>query len=193
MRGTRTFVVALVLASCGVAASAYPAAAQACDPNYGCDEPVADPADVLGTEETRPDPACTTSGEGTAGSRMSAVVAGVPAGTEVRLLLDGVEVGRETATSTTSDGRATVPFTFVMPAVGGPARVEAVGAGVAVECPPAGVSGVVGTRAPQQRGALPRTGMFVAAWVLLAIVLIAGGRGVLAGARHPRRAGRTGH
>jgi hypothetical protein len=185
----------LLFAGLAVVAYAPPTAAQECDPQYGCEERSNTGAfAVLGNEQTRPDPTCTTTGGATAGSRMGADVTNVPDGTEVRLLLDGVEVGRKQATPTRSDGLTTVAFSFVVPALERSARVEAVGAGLSAACPPIGVAGVAVTASPRPgsgSGSLPRTGMLVAAWALAGVILIAAGRVVVSGARHRQLRGRT--
>lgn len=147
------------------------------------------------TEPTAPTPSCSLSvTQAEAGASVTATVFDVPLGATVRLLFGGVEVGQGTASDTT-----TVPIAFNVPVVDpGEYLVTAVGDTFAVACGPE-VGGLftvladtIGTGGGG--GTLPRTGVYAALLVAVAVALLVVGRTALESSRRrQRRAARAGH
>lgn len=139
-----------------------------------------------------------TSGE--PGTRIEARVSDVPPGSTIRILFDGEEVGRGTATAGPSAFRgtvggqpgATVEIDFVVPDVGpGSYVVSAVGPNFTVEFDGFEVlasaeGGVTGSN--DGGGRLAFTGLNILLLALVALALIVGGRAIVKAARERRDA-----
>lgn len=119
---------------------------------------------------------------GQPGDEASATIRNLPPGGEVRLLFGGIDVG----------GTSTDRIDFTVPDLPpGTHLLTAVGVGFAVSCS-AGLDGVevlagTITRRPEGSGALPRTGVFVALLVAVAVALLLLGRALVGVARDRRR------
>jgi hypothetical protein len=131
--------------------------------------------------------------EGQAGAGVTATVAGVSSGTTVRVLFGGIEVGRA-ATPVQGQSGTALAIPFVIPEVSpGEYLVTAVGPDFTTTCATdVGVVSVLGatvTRGAQRGGgALPRTGIYVALFLVIALVLLLVGRALLESSRRRRRA-----
>ena len=166
----------MLFVSAGPAASA-PAQDPTCpaDQVYGCPPPD-DGVDVGGVTQQRPQ--CTaTPNAGTPGTRVEALVTDVPNGQTADLRFNGHTVASETAEATGSETTADVRTSFVVPATNaGTYSLVAVGPGFQADCSGFAVqAGDVGGGGGG-RGPLARTGMTVATWLVVAAVLIVGGR-----------------
>jgi hypothetical protein len=196
-------VVALVLAAvAAVGGVAATASAQTCDPNYGCDNPSTTAASTTSTPTTAPTegtPSCSLSASSaTPGSRVDVLVQSVPDGTSIDILFGGNVVAHGTAGASSAATKGSIGLSFTVPSVPpGSYPVEAVGAGVNLECGAGdgadgfGVLGTGGEQGGDQGrggGSLARTGIAVGVLVAVAIGLIVVGRVVLAGSRRRQRA-----
>ncbi len=162
-----------------------------------------DPYGGTTTTSTPPEvePTCrleVTAGE--VGAEVEVTVSNVPAGGTVRVLLDGTEEARATAPADGPDP-TTLVIPFTVPTLDpGDYLVTAVGAEFTLTCSPGdgrfevlaggavlgGASGLTG---------LPRTGVYAALFVVVALVLLLAGRVLLGASRrrrseHERRSGR---
>lgn len=147
---------------------------------------------------------------GQVGDPGSATVRNLPPGGEVRLLFGGIEVGSATAPLAAQSagapvrfngpalpaqaGTSTVRIDFVVPQVApGVYLVTAVGVGFAVSCH-AGLDGFEVLAGNITRpdsgglGTLPRTGIFIALLLALALVLLLVGRALVEASHERRRA-----
>lgn len=188
--------LSLGLALGGVAV-AGPASAQTgddCDPFYGCDPD--DPDDTV--EVT-----CTVTGEVfVAGDDGAVLVSGAPAGAAIAVTLDGTVVGNGTATA---DGDATIAFVVPEGTTPGSHTLFVQGAGFGADCGTIQVDAVL-SGTTEQGGAggdasgeavrgsggnrsLARTGIELATYLAVALVLlVVGHRLVLVARRRHRRA-----
>ena len=194
----------LVLPRSADAVPAAPMQAEECDDVYGCPT-----SSTTGSIQ----PICTISTKSaTPGTEITATISNIPVGTEVTLLFDGNQVGKEKATA---DGQgetalAAIPaaghlsvaapaqdasggavMTFVVPAnaaVGPGHTVVFTGAGFS--CDATGGDGftvVASTTANRGGGSLSNTGMNVAIYLAVALVLIVAGAQLVRAARRRRR------
>lgn len=130
---------------------------------------------------------------GPPGTAVTATVLNVPFGDTIRLLFGGTEVGRATAplAADATPGLTGVTIDFVVPEVAaGGYLVTAVGGTFTGECSPdAGLFDVLAATQSQGDGggALPRTGIYAALLVALALALVVAGRAVLAESRRRKR------
>jgi len=181
-------VAFLVVAA--VLLAAPPASAQDDDPYGG----------TTTTEAPQIVPACELGVTvGAPGVEALVTLTSVPSGATVRILLDGDEVARDTAPLQSESGAATatmeIPFT-VPELAPDTYTVTAVGADFTVVCEPQGTFGVLDAdeqRLPGVFGGvtgLPRTGIYVALLVVIALVLIVAGRTLLGASRRRREAER---
>lgn len=129
-----------------------------------------------------------TSGE--AGTAVTATVTNASAGSTVRILFGGTDVGRATAPA---GGRSTLRIPFVVPDVPpGSYLVTAVGVDFTAVCSP-GTGGLFEVLADAVArdagggGALPRTGIYVLLLLAIAAVLILVGRALIEESRRRRR------
>lgn len=130
---------------------------------------------------------------GPPGTAVTAVILNVTFGDTIRVLFGGTEVGRATAPQADESTAQVTSLTidFVVPQVAaGRYLVTAVGGTFTGECSPeAGLFDVLA--ATQSRGdgsgALPRTGVYAALLVALALALVVAGRAALAESRRRRR------
>ena len=182
-------MVGVVLATTVVAllgALALPAGAQ--DDPYGGTTTTA--GSVAGAQAT-----CDlTITEGQAGAGVTATVAGVASETTVRILFGGVEVGRAATPAQGQSGSA-LAIPFVVPDVSpGDYLVTAVGPDFTSTCETevGGLFSVLGGTLARGSGggggALPRTGIFVALFLVIALVLLLVGRALVEASRRRRRA-----
>ena len=196
---SRLAFAALGLALLAVVAA--PAAGAQEDP-YGSTTTTTSPGNGRGDIEAT----CTLNvDEGRSGDTVTATVNGVFLGETVRLFFDDLQVGITTApgvagastggpvvfngpalaaqqTPTTS-----VQITFtVPPAVAGTHIVTAVGDTFTCFCNPDGAFTVLGAKA--SKGTIPRTGVYVALFLVIAAVLLVVGRALLVAARRRRAA-----
>ncbi|MDQ3294664.1 MAG: hypothetical protein M3527_09495, partial [Actinomycetota bacterium] len=115
--------LALLLVATAVPLMAAGAAAQACDPAYGCFPP---------TTVTTPTPICTHNGDLVSGGEsLVATVTNAPAGVTLQITVAGVVSGSGT---TNASGQAGIPFTVPSGLGAGLHQVFAVGGGISVNC-----------------------------------------------------------
>ena len=144
--------------------------------------------------------------EGAPGDRVTATVNGVFLGEKVSIFFDSVEVGSTTAPDVVGSGTGSpvlfggvalpaqsavtsVQITFtVPPASPGTHIVTAVGDTFTCFCNPNGEFRVLAAKT--SKGAIPRTGVYVGLFLVIAVALLVVGRGLLAASR--RRHARTG-
>jgi hypothetical protein len=136
---------------------------------------------------------------GAPGVQALVTLTSVPAGATVRILLDGDEVARDTAPLQEDGGPATttmeIPFT-VPDVAPDTYTVTAVGADFTVVCEPDGQFGVLDAEQQRLPGVfggitgLPRTGIYAALLVVIALVLVVAGRTLLGASRRRKEAER---
>ena len=189
-RGRVLGTVALLVAAAVVLLATPPAGAQDDDPYGG----------TTTTEVPQVVPACELGVTvGAPGVEALVTLTSVPAGATVRILLDGDEVARDTAPLQSDTGAATttmeIPFT--VPEVAPDTyTVTAVGADFTVVCEPNGEFGVLDAEVQRLPGVfggvtgLPRTGIYAALLVVIALVLIVAGRTLLGASRRRMEAER---
>lgn len=185
--------VVLVVALAPILATT--AAAQQCDPVYGCSPTTSVP--------TTPPASCSLNAEVvTGGQIVTATVANAPAGAAIQVTIDGVPAGSGVADAA---GSASITFTVPEGIAPGSHAVFAVGAGFSASCgelsvsgvgsevventPPGGPSAVEGDDVGRGGGGggLARTGIEVAALLAIALLLIVVGRHLVAAERRRRR------
>jgi len=124
------------------------------------------------------------------GASVTATVSNVPEGQTVRILFDGEEVG-----SGTAEGTTTVEVSFVVPQrPPGEYQVTAVGVSFAIACSLNGDASfsvlAAGTTRPgggSGGGPLPRTGIYIGLFVVVAGALLLIGRTLTADSKRRRR------
>jgi hypothetical protein len=143
-----------------------------------------------------------TDQSGEPGDTVIAEVSGVAAGTEVRILFNGQEVGRGVAEADGDSTTGTAVISFVVPPVPdgtytvvatGPTFTEACGGGdgsFQVLNSQVLDEGATKSGAAGGGGLLPRTGIELAMWLAIAAVLVLVGRALLTEARRRRRRAR---
>lgn len=160
--------------------SAAPAAAQDDDP-YGGTTTTTEAPEVV--------PACELDlTAGAPGTQAMVTVTSVPAGGTVRILFAGDEVARGTAPL---QGSTTLELAFTVPSMAeGRYLVTAVGADFTLTCSPGDgtfeILSASESRAPGA-SALPRTGVYAALFVVVALVLLVAGRSLLKASQRRRR------
>lgn len=188
-------VLGVVLVVALVPILATTAAAQQCDPVYGCSPSTSVP--------TTPPASCSLSAELASGGQIvTATVANAPAGAAIQITLDGVPAGSGVADAA---GSASISFTVPEGIAPGSHAVFAVGAGFSASCGAFSVSGVAsevventppggpttvesgGVERGRSGGGLARTGIEVAALLAIALLLIVVGRHLVAAERRRRR------
>ena len=140
------------------------------------------------------DASCSLSIEvGAPGDTGTATVTQVAAGQLVRVLFGGVEGGRGEAPADAPGGRATVSIAFTVPQLdSGEYLVTAVSTTFTAECSVGfGVTEVAGAIVDRPGdgniGPLPKTGVYIALLVAVAVALLVVGRSLLAASRRQRR------
>lgn len=123
------------------------------------------------------------------GTSVRATVATLQDGDVVRLLFDGEEVGRGTATASAGDDAASVVIDFFVPSrPPGDYSVSAVSGTSTIACGRDGGVGFAVLSAAQgpARGPLPRTGVYVGLLLALATGLLVFGRGFVSASRRAK-------
>jgi uncharacterized protein YjeT (DUF2065 family) len=174
-----------------------------CDPAYGCE---------TSSTEGPIAPACSLSTlEATPGTKVTATVTNIPVGTEVTLLFDGNPIATETATSDgqgqqaraalrpaghlsvtavvqDTSGGAVITFTVPFAAAVGTHTVVFSGPGFSCDATGgAGFKVLAAAITQPPGGSLSNTGITVALYLAVALVLIVGGLQLLRFARARRR------
>jgi len=182
-------VLATLVVTAAPVAAAPRAAQGACDPAYGCNPPP--PTEPLHAT-------CTVSATaGRPGDMVSATLTNVAVGIHVRLLFDGQQVAEGDTVAMGATGGITL--TFAVPSNASNGQHTLVFAGAGIQCDPFGgagfqvtVEGEVLARSDSggkgnSGGSLARTGIELALFLAIALVLFLLGSAALRAARRRRR------